>query len=37
MPMGSVPDVANLNYWAYWIGELREVDDAFMLHADLRS
>ncbi|MEU0470485.1 helix-turn-helix transcriptional regulator [Amycolatopsis sp. NPDC006131] len=39
MPIGSVPDVANLNYWAYWIGELREdhVDDAFMLHADPRS
>ncbi|NIH83731.1 helix-turn-helix domain-containing protein [Amycolatopsis granulosa] len=37
--MSETPDVANLNYWAYWIGELREdhVDDAFMLHADPRS
>ncbi len=36
---GERDDVANLNYWAHWIGELDEeqVDDAFMLDDDTRS
>lgn len=39
MTTSSTPEIANLNYWAYWIGELREdhVDDTFMLHAGPRS
>jgi hypothetical protein len=32
-------EVANLNYWAHWIGELNEeqTSDAFMLDEDTRS
>ncbi|MGH3710283.1 MAG: hypothetical protein ACRDRQ_19730 [Pseudonocardiaceae bacterium] len=32
-------DQANLNYWAYWIGEIRDVqvDDEFMGSVDPRS
>jgi DNA-binding XRE family transcriptional regulator len=36
---GDEPEAANLNYWAYWIGELAEdqTDDTFMLTTDPRS
>lgn len=36
---GTRAEVANLNYWAYWIGELSEeqTSDAFMLQDDTRA
>lgn len=36
---GEQAEIANLNYWAYWIGELvdDQVDDAFMMRTDSRS
>ncbi|MEV4642241.1 helix-turn-helix transcriptional regulator [Actinoplanes sp. NPDC049548] len=36
---GQTGDVANLNYWAYWIGELgdEQANDNFMANADTRS
>ncbi|HEY0637630.1 MAG TPA: helix-turn-helix transcriptional regulator [Pseudonocardiaceae bacterium] len=36
---GTRAEIANLNYWAYWIGELNDehTDDTFMLTDDTRS
>ncbi|GAA3863260.1 hypothetical protein GCM10022243_32230 [Saccharothrix violaceirubra] len=36
---GTQAEIANLNYWAYWIGELRDVrtDDSFMTDEDSRA